>query len=75
MQTRSQGRCGIMPFLIALAATRCQPEVKPDGVGSLDDWCLCAARLLVAVKQVGERPGYAWSVLSFLQGQRTLPSR
>lgn len=35
------------PFLIASVATRCQREVKPDGVGSLDDWCICAARLLV----------------------------
>ena len=37
MQTWNLGRCGITPFLIASATTRCQPEVKPDGLGSLDD--------------------------------------
>lgn len=25
------------PFLIESATTRCQPEMKPDGLGSLDD--------------------------------------
>lgn len=46
MQTWNQGRCEITPFLIGSVAARCQREVKPDGVGSLDDCCICAARLL-----------------------------